>query len=275
MSGPVMLDVRDLCVDYALGTRRLRAVDGVSLQMNAGSVLGIAGASGSGKSTVALSLLGLLDRRIARLSGSIRLDGQELTTLTEAGWRSVRGGRIGAIFQSPAGTFNPTMTIGQHLEEAIRCHFEQTGAVARTRAIEALERVGMPRAPEVFRSYAFELSGGMCQRAAIALALAPEPALLIADEPTSSLDVIAQVEICKLLESLNTASGLSIIVISHDLGLIGQLAGQVAVMRAGQVVESGAVDQVFRAPQHAYTRQLLGAAIDLGSAARARQEHTT
>lgn len=274
MSGPVMLEIRDLCVDYALGSRRHRAVDGVNLQMGAGSTLGIAGASGSGKTTVALALLGLLDRRITQVRGSIRFDGRELTTLPEADWRSVRGRRIGAIFQSPTGTFNPTMTIGQHLEEAIRCHFDQTGAVARSRAVEALDRVGMPRALDVLRSYAFELSGGMCQRAAIALALAPEPALLIADEPTSSLDVIAQVEICKLLKNLNAEFGLSMIVISHDLGLIGQLADQLAVMRAGQIVESGAVDNVFRAPTHAYTRQLLGAAVDLGSL-HAGQERTT
>ena len=274
MSAPDMLEMRNLTVEYALGSRRHRAVDGVNLQLPAGSTLGIAGASGSGKTTVALSLMGLLDRRVARVTGSIRLDGRELTTLPEAGWRSVRGRRIGAIFQSPTGTFNPTMTIGQHLEEAIRRHFDQTGAAARTRAIEALERVGMPRAPEVLRSYAFELSGGMCQRAAIALALAPEPALLIADEPTSSLDLIAQVEICKLLKTLNVEFGLSMIVISHDLGLIGQMAQDVAVMRGGQVVESGAVDDVFREPQHAYTRQLLGAAADLGCA-QAGLERTT
>ena len=266
MKPAAMIEVSELSVDYALADSRLRAVDGIGFSMRAGATLGIAGASGSGKSTVALAMLGLLDRRAARVGGSIRFEGRELLGQSEAQWQLIRGGRIGAVFQWPQGSFNPTMTIGQHLQEAIRLRFGTSGAALDERSLKALARVGMPRASQVLGSYAFELSGGMCQRAAIALALVQEPTLLIADEPTSALDVISQVEICQLLQSLKAELGLSMVVISHDLGLIGRLADEVVVMNHGRVVESGGLADVYDQPRHAYTRELLGAAFHLAPA---------
>lgn len=260
MKPPPLLEVTALSVDYALGDRRLQAVDNVGFALPAGATLGVAGASGSGKSTVALAMLGLLDPRSARTRGSIRLGGQELLGGREADWRRLRGRRIGAIFQWPQGSFNPMMSIGQHLREAIRLRFGTSGAALEARALAALSQVGMPRARQVLDSYAFELSGGMCQRAAIALGLSQEPELLIADEPTSALDVISQVEICQLLQQLKVELGISLVVISHDLGLIGQLADRLVVMNQGRVVEQGDLDEVLRQPRHPYTRALLDAA---------------
>lgn len=262
MNGGALLELRNLKVEYALAGGFLHAVDDVSLQVHAGRVLGIGGASGSGKSTVALALLGLLDARQVRMSGTLRFEGRDLSDPQDRRWREVRGTRIGAIFQSPRGTFNPTMTIGRHIEEVIRRRTGSDRAAAARAALEALDRVKMPRAAEVMRSYAFELSGGMCQRAAIALALAQQPLLLIADEPTSSLDLLAQVDICALLQALNAELGLAMVVISHDLGLIGRLSDEVAVMSTGRIVETGPVAEVFDQPRHIYTRQLLGSTLD-------------
>ena len=254
-----VIEIRGLCVDYALASGVLRAVDDVSFTLSRQEVLGIAGESGSGKSSIALALLGLLDSTDSRTRGSVDFDGQSLIGLDEAGWRGIRGRRIGAVFQSPRECFNPTMTIGQHFEDALREHFGLSRQLATTRTLEALERVRMPRAREVIGSYAFELSGGMCQRAALALALVLEPAVLIADEPTASLDLLAQVDIARLLAELRTELGLAMLVISHDLGLIGRLADRVAMMHKGRIVETGPTVQVFREPTDAYTRELLAA----------------
>ncbi|MCP5473106.1 MAG: ABC transporter ATP-binding protein [Steroidobacteraceae bacterium] len=254
-----VIEIRGLCVDYALASGVLRAVDDVSFTLSRQEVLGIAGESGSGKSSIALALLGLLDSTDSRTRGSVDFDGQSLIGLDEAGWRGIRGRRIGAVFQSPRECFNPTMTIGQHFEDALREHFGLSRQLATTRTLEALERVRMPRAREVIGSYAFELSGGMCQRAALALALVLEPAVLIADEPTASLDLLAQVDIARLLAELRTELGLAMLVISHDLGLIGRLADRVAIMHKGRIVETGPTVQVFREPTDAYTRELLAA----------------
>ncbi|MCP5327406.1 MAG: ABC transporter ATP-binding protein [Sinobacteraceae bacterium] len=254
-----VIEIRGLCVDYALASGVLRAVDDVSFTLSRQEVLGIAGESGSGKSSIALALLGLLDSTDSRTRGSVDFDGQSLIGLDEAGWRGIRGRRIGAVFQSPRECFNPTMTIGQHFEDALREHFGLSRQLATTRTLEALERVRMPRAREVISSYAFELSGGMCQRAALALALVLEPAVLIADEPTASLDLLAQVDIARLLAELRTELGLAMLVISHDLGLIGRLADRVAIMHKGRIVETGPTVQVFREPTDAYTRELLAA----------------
>ena len=257
------IETKDLCVDYLLRGGSLRAVDHVSFSLADGEVLGIVGESGSGKSTLAIALLGLLDRAGCRVAGTIRLEGRDVTSLDERGWRTLRGRRVGTIFQSPQNTFSPTSTIGRHIEEALRTHFPLTAAQAGKRALDALELVRMPRAAEVMKSYAFELSGGMCQRAALALALALEPVLLVADEPTSSLDLLAQVEIARLLDDLRRRLNLSMIVISHDIGLVGRLADRVAVMHGGRMVEIGPTQDVLRAPAHAYTAKLLSSAIGL------------
>ena len=253
----VLLTVRGLCVDYALASGSLRAVDDVGFTLASGEVLGIAGESGSGKSSIALALLGLLDGADSQVRGSIGFGGQELVGLDEAGWRGIRGRRIGAVFQAARECFNPTMTIGRHFEEALREHFGLSRPLAAARTLEALERVRMPRAREVVGSYAFELSGGMCQRAALALALLLEPQVLIADEPTASLDLLAQADIARLLAGLRAQLGLSMLVISHDLGLIGRLADRVAIMHRGRIVEIGPTAQLFCNPTDAYARDLL------------------
>lgn len=258
-----VIEVEDLSIDYALSRGTLRAVDRVSFSVGQGEVLGLVGESGSGKSTVAVALLGLLDSAARIVSGRIRFQGRDTGGFDETAWRSVRGSRIGMIFQSPQDAFSPTATIGRHLTEALRTHFSLSSAEAGTRALAALDLVKMPRSAEVLRSYAFELSGGMCQRAALALALALEPAVLIADEPTSSLDLLAQVEIAQLLDSLRERLGLSMVVISHDIGLIGRLADRVAVMHRGKVVETGPAQSVFSAPRDAYTMRLLSSVTGL------------
>lgn len=259
----MLIEVSNLAIDYRLPRGVLRAVDDVSFRVEDGEVLGIVGESGSGKSTLATALLGLLDFSGRVVSGSIRFQGRDLTEYGEREWRELRGRRLGMIFQSPQDTFSPTATIGRHIEEALRTHYRLGAAEARGRALEALDLVKMPRATEVMKSYAFELSGGMCQRAALALALALEPAVLVADEPTSSLDLLAQTEIARLLDELRTRIGLSMIVISHDIGLIGRLCDRVAVMQRGSMVEIGPVSEVLRSPSHRYTRNLLSSVIRL------------
>lgn len=259
----MLIEVDNLAIDYRLPRGALRAVDGVGFRVEDGEVLGIVGESGSGKSTLATALLGLLDFSGRVVSGSIRFQGRDLARCGEREWRELRGRRLGMIFQSPQDTFSPTTTIGRHIEEALRTHYRLGAAEARGRALEALDLVKMPRAAEVMKSYAFELSGGMCQRASLALALALEPAVLVADEPTSSLDLLAQVEIARLLDDLRARLGLSMIVISHDIGLIGRLADRVAVMHQGRMVEIGATASVLSAPGHAYTERLLSSVIGL------------
>lgn len=259
----MLIEVDNLTIEYGLPRGVLRAVEGVSFSLSEREVLGIVGESGSGKSTLASALLGLLDFSGRIVSGGVRFEGREVTSLDEGAWRGLRGKRVGAIFQSPQDTFSPTATIGRHIEEALRTHSALSASAARLRALEALDLVRMPRSSEVMKSYAFELSGGMCQRAALALALALEPAVLVADEPTSSLDLLAQVDIARLLDDLRARLGLSMIVISHDIGLIGRLADRVAVMHQGRMVEIGAAASVLSAPGHAYTERLLSSVIGL------------
>lgn len=261
----MLIEVDDLTIEYGLPRGVLRAVEGVSFSLGEREVLGIVGESGSGKSTLASALLGLLDFSGRIVAGGVRFEGRDVTSLDEGAWRGLRGKRVGAIFQSPQDTFSPTATIGRHIEEALRTHSALSASAARLRALEALDLVRMPRSSEVMKSYAFELSGGMCQRAALALALALEPAVLVADEPTSSLDLLAQVDIARLLDDLRARLGLSMIVISHDIGLIGRLADRVAVMHQGRMVEIGAAASVLSAPSHAYTERLLSSVIGLAA----------
>ncbi len=257
MAGAALLSVRGLKSHYHAAQGVVRAVDGVTLEVRAGEVVGVVGESGSGKSTLALSLMGLLDPPGRVAEGVIDFEGRDLRGLNERQWRAVRGRRIGMIFQSPEASFSPNATIGRQITQALRTHRLLSAAAARDAAQQALTMVGMPRPREILDSYPFELSGGMCQRAALALALSLEPALLLADEPTASLDLLAQAEMTRLFGELRRRLQLTMLIISHDLGLIGRLADRVVIMYAGRVVESGPTEQVLRSPRHPYTRGLL------------------
>jgi oligopeptide/dipeptide ABC transporter ATP-binding protein len=252
-----LLTVSNLKSRYHTGQGVIRAVDGVSFHVAPGEFLGVVGESGSGKSTLALSLVGLLDPPGEIVGGEVELEGEGLLGRKESDLYTVLGPKIGMLFQSPEGSFNPIATIGVQICEALQAHRLLTKREAQQRAEAALALVGMPRITEVMESYPFELSGGMCQRAALALALALGPSLLIADEPTASLDVLAQAEMVQLFARLRESVKFSMILISHDLGLIGALADRVAVMYAGKIVEEGAVGKVLQSPEHPYTRGLL------------------
>jgi oligopeptide/dipeptide ABC transporter ATP-binding protein len=218
----------------------------------------VVGESGSGKSVTAMTLLGLTRGPNAEITGSARYRGKELVDASDTELRRVRGDQIAMIFQDPMSSFNPVQKVGDQIVEAILVHYEISKGEARQRAIEALGEVGIPRPEERFRSYPFEYSGGMRQRAMIAMALSLEPAILIADEPTTALDVTIQAQILRLLEELNRERGLAVILITHDLGVVAEVAERVLVMYAGRVVEQGTLDEIFYDPQHPYTWGLMG-----------------
>jgi oligopeptide/dipeptide ABC transporter ATP-binding protein len=254
-----LLSVKDLRVGFATEGGRLQAVDGVSFDVAPGEVLAIVGESGSGKSVTAQTILGLTRSPNAEIEGSVRLGDSELLDAGEAELRKVRGERIGMVFQDPMTSFNPVYRIGAQIAEAIRAHRDDASkAEAHARAIELLESVGIPDAGRRVDDYPHEFSGGMRQRAMIAMALALEPEVLIADEPTTALDVTIQAQILRLLEGLNRERNLATILITHDLGVVAEVADRVMVMYAGRVVEEGALDEIFYDPQHPYTWGLLG-----------------
>jgi ABC-type glutathione transport system ATPase component len=246
------LEISGLQVRF--GGRPVASVD--SLAVDAGQIVGLAGESGSGKSMTIQAILGLAGPAGAQVSGSIKLDGRELTTMTPGQWRAVRGSRICAIFQSPALAFNPVFRVGSIVHRCLRLH-GLSSAQAKERAAAAMRSVLM--SPDLLHRYPSQLSGGQLQRVAIALALALRAEVLLADEPTSALDVTVQAEVLELLRELRDASGMSILFVSHDLAVIAELCDRVAVMRAGQVVEQGPTGQITGAPQHDYTRELLAA----------------
>ena len=253
-----LLEVRDLVVSFRTDAGEVRAVDGVSFDVPRGRTVGLVGESGSGKSVTALSVLGLLPRPAGRIaSGSIRFDGRELAHAEENTLRQVRGQGIGMIFQEPMTALNPVFTVGDQIMEAVRAHRRVSRADARARAIELLGRVGIPAARERVDAYPHELSGGMRQRVMIAIALAAEPKLLIADEPTTALDVTIQAQILDLLADLQRDLGMSILLITHDLGVVYEHTEQVLVMYAGKVSERCSTQALFRHPLHPYTRGLL------------------
>ena len=259
MSAPALLSIADLRVGFATEGGRLQAVDGVSFDLAAGEVLAIVGESGSGKSATAQTILGLTRSPNAEIEGSVRLDGTELIDAGEGELRKVRGERIGMIFQDPMTSFNPVYRIGAQISEAIRAHRPDVSKQeARGRAVELLDSVGIPDAERRVDDYPHEFSGGMRQRAMIAMALALEPEVLIADEPTTALDVTIQAQILRLLERLNRERNLATILITHDLGVVAEVADRVLVMYAGRVVEEGTLDEIFYDPQHPYTWGLLG-----------------
>ena len=254
-----LLEVRDLAIRFRTEGGEFTAVDGISFEVQAGRTLGIVGESGCGKSVTSLAIMGLLPKGQGRIAGgSIRLDGVDLATLPAAEMRALRGDRIAMIFQEPMTSLNPAFTIGDQLIEAIRCHREMDHAAARAHAIEMLRRVRIPAPEERIDVYPHKLSGGMRQRVMIAMALACEPQLLIADEPTTALDVTIQAQVLELMRAMREATGSAIILITHDLGVIAEMADEVAVMYAGRVVERASVARLFAQPQHPYTIGLLG-----------------
>ncbi len=260
MSAEKLLDVRDLSVAFGTGAREVLAVDRISFDIGKGETVALVGESGSGKSVTALSVMKLLAYPPAHHpSGSIRFKGKELLHLPEREMRQVRGDDITIIFQEPMTSLNPLHTIEKQIAEVLLLHRGLSGAPARRRIVELLDQVGIPDPATRLGSYPHQLSGGQRQRVMIALALANEPDLLIADEPTTALDVTVQAQILKLLKDMQARSGMSILFITHDLGIVRKIADRVCVMSRGRIVEHGAVERVYTDPQHAYTRALLAA----------------
>ncbi|HVC07262.1 MAG TPA: ABC transporter ATP-binding protein [Solirubrobacterales bacterium] len=259
MSTPPLLSVKGLRVGFATEGGLLQAVDGVSFDLQAGEVLAIVGESGSGKSVTAQTIIGLTRSKNARIEGTAELDGVELVAASDSEMRRLRGDKVAMIFQDPMTSFNPVYRVGAQIAEAIRAH---RGKVSRgqalRQAVELLDAVGIPNAERRVEDYPHEFSGGMRQRAMIAMALALEPELLIADEPTTALDVTIQAQILGLLERLNREHQLATILITHDLGVVAEIANRVLVMYAGRIVEQGTLDEIFYDPQHPYTWGLLG-----------------
>jgi oligopeptide transport system ATP-binding protein len=253
-----LLRIRDLEVRFATGAGELLAVDGVDLDVAAGECLGLVGESGSGKSQLFLAVLRLLAGN-GRASGSALFDGADLLACTRRQLDRVRGARIGCVFQDPLTSLTPHMRIGEQIAEVLTVHRGTTRRAARKRAMELLERVQMSDAPRRMRQYPHELSGGQRQRAMIAIALACEPALLIADEPTTALDVTIQAQLLDLLRQLKHDSQLAIVLITHDLGVVAGLADRVAVMYAGRIVEVAGANDLFRSPCHPYSDSLMRA----------------
>jgi peptide/nickel transport system ATP-binding protein len=259
MSAAPLLSVRDLRVGFATEGGLLQAVDGVSFDLRPGEVVAIVGESGSGKSVTAQTMIGLTRSNNSRIEGSVKLKGEELLEASDATMRRLRGERVAMIFQDPMTSFNPVYRIGAQIVEAIRAHKGDVDKdEARRRVVELFEAVGIPDAGRRVQSYPHEFSGGMRQRAMIAMALALEPEVLIADEPTTALDVTIQAQILRLLEDLNRERGLATILITHDLGVVAEVADRVLVMYAGRVVEEGTLDEIFYDPQHPYTWGLMG-----------------
>jgi peptide/nickel transport system ATP-binding protein len=252
-----LLEVADLRTHFLTRAGVVKAVEGVSFALGRGEILGLVGESGSGKSVTGFSLIGLVDPPGRVVSGSIRFDGQELVGLSPAGMRALRGKRIAMVFQDPAATLNPVLTVGVQMTLAVQAHGGGSDRAARDLAARTLARVGIPDAAARLNAYPHEFSGGMRQRVAIATALLHGPDLIIADEPTTALDVSIQAQILAEMKQLARQSGTALIWISHDLATVSSLADRVLVMYAGRIVESGPVDAVLRSPLHPYTRGLL------------------
>ena len=267
--GETVLEVRDLSVDFGVDKKWVPAAIGLNYEVRAGEVLAIVGESGSGKSASSMALLGLLPSN-SRVSGSVKLAGKELLGANEANIRAVRGKDVAVIFQEPMTALNPVYTVGAQIVETIRLHNEVSPDEARLRALRMLELVELPDPEKAFRSYPHQLSGGQRQRAMIAQSLSCDPKLLIADEPTTALDVTVQAEILDLMRNLRNKLDSAIVLITHDMGVVADLADRIAVMRRGLIVETGTAAQIFHNPQHEYTQALLAAVPHLGQGARFR-----
>jgi peptide/nickel transport system ATP-binding protein len=252
-----VLSVEGLTTVFDADRRSVRAVDNVSFVVRRGETLGLVGESGSGKTVTALSIMRLVQPPGRIAGGSIRFEGRDLLALSERDMRRVRGAGIALIFQEPMTALNPVFTIGSQIAEALLVHGETSSSAAARRAVELLRAVGIPEPERRVLDYPHQLSGGMRQRAMIAIALACRPALIIADEPTTALDVTIQAQVLDLLREMKHKFDLALLLISHDLGIIAQMADNVAVMYAGRIVEQAPVDRLFRDPRHPYTRGLL------------------
>jgi peptide/nickel transport system ATP-binding protein len=261
--GEPVLEVRDLSVDFGVDKKWVPAAIGLSYEVRAGEVLAIVGESGSGKSASSMALLGLLPSN-SRVTGSVKLAGRELLGTNEANIRAVRGKDVAVIFQEPMTALNPVYTVGSQIVETVRLHNEVSPDEARLRALRMLELVELPDPEKAFRSYPHQLSGGQRQRAMIAQSLSCDPKLLIADEPTTALDVTVQAEILDLMRNLRNKLDSAIVLITHDMGVVADLADRIAVMRRGVIVETGTAGQIFHNPQHEYTKALLAAVPHLG-----------
>jgi peptide/nickel transport system ATP-binding protein len=261
-----LLSIRDLRIEFDTETGVVPAVRGASLSVRAGQTVALVGESGCGKSVTALSIMRLLSGRVA--GGEIRFQGKDLTGLSEREMRAVRGGQIGMIFQEPMTSLNPVFKIGRQIEEVLELHQKLSPSAARVQARDLLSRVGIPSPSERAEQYPHELSGGMKQRVMIAIAIACKPKLLIADEPTTALDVTIQAQIMELLRSLQRELDMAVLLITHDLGVVAHFAEDVDVMYAGKIVEHGSVRDIFKRPSHPYTRALLAGLPDPAAPAK-------
>jgi oligopeptide/dipeptide ABC transporter ATP-binding protein len=271
MADPV-LDVRDLVTRFGPAGRGVTAVDGVSFVLHRGRTTGLVGESGSGKSATALSIMRLIEPPGRTVAGAIRYDGRDLLALGEAAMRSIRGARIGMVFQDPLTSLNPALRIGTQIAETIRAHEGVSEREAWARALDLLARVGVADPDERARDYPHQFSGGMRQRVMIAAAIACSPEIIIADEPTTALDVTVQAKILRLLHELQQEIGAALLLITHDLGVVAAMADDVLVMYAGRVVEHTDVDTLFHAPRHPYTQALLACVLNIEDDGRAPLE---
>jgi oligopeptide/dipeptide ABC transporter ATP-binding protein len=253
-----LLEVRDLRTSFRTDDGIVQAVDGVSFSVELGKTLGIVGESGCGKSVTCLTIMGLNNPRSSMSSGQAEFDGEDLITASKQRLRELRGSKVAMIFQDPMTSLNPVKSIGWQLGEAVLLHNDISKKETRERSLEALVEVGIPRPERRIDDYPHQFSGGMRQRVMIAMAMVNDPALLIADEPTTALDVTTQAQILELMRKLQEDHGTAIIMITHDLGVVAEIADDVAVMYAGKFVEEGTVDRIYTAPRHPYTWGLLG-----------------
>ena len=261
-----LLEVHDLKTQFFTETGVVRAVDGVSMSLRRGEVLGLVGESGCGKSVTALSIMQLIDNPGRIVQGQVLFDDEDLLKVPDETMRSIRGNRISMIFQQPQSCLNPVFRVGQQLAEVLGIHQGMGKEAGEKRAVELLEMVGIPEPEKRIRAYPHELSGGMAQRVMIAMAVACVPELLIADEPTTALDVTIQAQILDLMRDLQSKMETSIILITHDLGVVAEMCDRVVVMYAGRVVEEAGVQELFANPKHPYTQDLIGATPVLGQA---------
>ncbi len=252
-----LLEIKDERLSFFTPAGEVKALNGVSFSMEDGEVLGIVGESGSGKSVTAYSIMGLNAYNAKLVGGTIRFNGHQIDKMTEKEFRKIRGNEVSIIFQDPMTSLNPVYTIENQIVEVIRLHTNKTKKEAHDRALELLELVGINEPAKRLRQYPHELSGGMRQRVMIAIALACEPKLLIADEPTTALDVTIQAQILELMQELRKKLGMSIIMITHDLGVVASMCEKIAVMYAGHIVEYGTADEIFYNPKHEYTKGLI------------------
>jgi peptide/nickel transport system ATP-binding protein len=258
MTTSPVIEVKDIHIEFPTRRGVLKAVDGISFSISPGEVLGVVGESGAGKSLTGAAIIGLLEPPGRVAAGQILLEGKRIDNLPYEEMRKIRGKQIGAIFQDPLTSLNPLYTVGRQLTETIQTHLEMSNEQARDRAIKLLEEVGIPAARERIDAYPHQFSGGMRQRVVIALALAAEPKVIIADEPTTALDVSIQAQIITLLKRLCRDHGTAVMLVTHDMGVIAETADRVAVMYAGRVAEIGPVSEVIHNPQHPYTVGLMG-----------------